>query len=228
MAHFAQDSVLMGAFQQGHDIHRATAADVLAKPLAEVSSEERRRAKAINFGLLYGMSAFGLAKQLGVAPPEAQAYIDAYFARYPTVQDYMRKTREQAATHGYVKTLLGRKLYTPDMHHANRNVRNAAERAAINAPLQGSAADIIKLAMIAVQDALNAADLNDAATLLLQVHDELVFEVEQDQVEQVRKIVQTAMQNVLTDTAPQLGWTVDFAVPLVVEVGVGSNWDEAH
>lgn len=228
MAHFAQDSVLMGAFQQGHDIHRATAADVLAKPLAEVSSEERRRAKAINFGLLYGMSAFGLAKQLGVAPPEAQAYIDAYFARYPTVQDYMRKTREQAATHGYVKTLLGRKLYTPDMHHANRNVRNAAERAAINAPLQGSAADIIKLAMIAVQDALNTADLNDAATLLLQVHDELVFEVEQDQVEQVRKIVQTAMQNVLTDTAPQLGWTVDFAVPLVVEVGVGSNWDEAH
>lgn len=228
MAHFAQDSVLMGAFQQGHDIHRATAADVLAKPLAEVSSEERRRAKAINFGLLYGMSAFGLAKQLGVAPPEAQAYIDAYFARYPTVQDYMQKTREQAATQGYVETLLGRKLYTPDMHHANRNVRNAAERAAINAPLQGSAADIIKLAMIAVQDALKAADLHDHATLLLQVHDELVFEVEQDQVAQVREVVQRAMQNVLTDTAPKLGWVVDFAVPLVVEVGVGHNWDEAH
>lgn len=228
MAHFANDPVLIKAFNEGHDIHRATSAEILGKAFDDVTSEERRRAKAINFGLLYGMSEFGLAKQLGVSRQEAQDYIKLYFARYPTVRAYMQATRQMAHEQGYITTILGRKLHTPDIQHLNRNVRQAAERAAINAPLQGSAADIIKLAMIAVHDLFERENLNAHAKMLLQVHDELVFEVDSDKAEMIGEKIKTAMQNVLTNTAKQLGWDVNFAVPLVVEVGIGDNWDEAH
>lgn len=228
MAHFAQDPVLIKAFNEGHDIHRATAAEVLGKNFDDVTSEERRRAKAINFGLLYGMSEFGLAKQLGLTRQEAQAYITLYFARYPNVRAYMETTRRMAHDMGYVETILGRKLYTPDLQNGNRMAVQAAERAAINAPLQGSAADIIKLAMIAVANLIQKNGLESQIKMLLQVHDELVFEVDSDKAEAIGKLIKTAMQNVLTDTARQKGWHVDFAVPLVVEVGTGQNWDEAH
>lgn len=224
MAHFANDPVLIRAFNEGHDIHRATAAEILDKPFDEVSSEERRQAKAINFGLLYGMSEFGLAKQLGFSREQAQDYIKLYFARYPNVKAYMQSTRALAHEQGYVTTILGRKLYTPDLQHANRGVRQAAERAAINAPLQGSAADIIKLAMIAVDQVLP----KDHAKMLLQVHDELVFEADADQAAKIAGLIKHAMQNVLSDTAKAKGWNVKFAVPLVVEVGIGDNWNEAH
>lgn len=224
MAHFAKDPVLIKAFNEGYDIHRATAAEVLGKDLDEVTSEERRRAKAINFGLLYGMSEFGLAKQLGLTRQEAQAYITLYFARYPNVRAYMETTRRMAHEMGYVETILGRKLYTPDLKNGNRMSVQAAERAAINAPLQGSAADIIKLAMIAVQEVLP----KDHATMLLQVHDELVFEVDSERTDSIGQQIKNAMQNVLTTTASQKGWEINFAVPLVVEVGLGKNWDEAH
>ena len=224
MAHFAQDPVLIKAFNEGHDIHRATASEILGKNFDDVTSEERRQAKAINFGLLYGMSEFGLAKQLGFTRAEAQAYIKLYFARYPNVKAYMQSTRRIAHEQGYVTTILGRKLFTPDLQNPNRNVQQAAERAAINAPLQGSAADIIKLAMIAVEKVLP----KEQAKMLLQVHDELVFEVDSDKAESVANLIKTAMQNVLSETAKDKGWDVDFAVPLVVEVGIGNNWDEAH
>ena len=224
MAHFANDPVLIRAFNEGHDIHRATAAEILGKAFDEVTHEERRQAKAVNFGLLYGMSEFGLAKQLGFTREQAQAYIKLYFARYPTVRAYMQATRKAAHEYGYITTILGRQLFTPDMQHPNRAVRQAAERAAINAPLQGSAADIIKLAMIAVNDVLP----KDHAKMLLQVHDELVFEAEEDKIEDITKMIKNAMQDVLSKTAKAKGWDVNFAVPLVVEVGVGDNWDEAH
>lgn len=224
MAHFANDPVLIRAFNEGHDIHRATAAEILGKAFDEVTGEERRQAKAVNFGLLYGMSEFGLAKQLGFTREQAQAYIKLYFARYPTVRAYMQATRKAAHEYGYVTTILGRQLFTPDMQHPNRAVRQAAERAAINAPLQGSAADIIKLAMIAVNDMLP----KDHAKMLLQVHDELVFEADEDKVDEIAKLIKNAMQDVLSKTAKAKGWDVNFAVPLVVEVGIGDNWDEAH
>lgn len=228
MAHFSGDENLIAAFNQGLDIHRATAAEVLGKDINEVSKEERRNAKAINFGLLYGMSQFGLAKQLGLSRTEAQDYINLYFARYPKVKDYMSNTRASAYDYGYVETILGRKLYTPDIQSSNRMVKQGAERAAINAPLQGSAADIIKLAMIAVDKALTDNGFDDHAKMLLQVHDELVFEVDEDKADEIGTLIQTAMQNVLTDTATELGWQVEFAVPLLVEVDKGENWDEAH
>ncbi|WP_026349101.1 DNA polymerase I [Psychrobacter lutiphocae] len=224
MAHFSGDENLTKAFKDGLDIHRATAAEVLGKPVDDVTPTERRNAKAINFGLLYGMSAFGLAKQLEMTRNEAQDYINQYFERYPGVRQYMQDTRSSAVDKGYIETILGRKLYTPDINHSNQMVRRGAERAAINAPLQGSAADIIKLAMIAVNNVLPA----DSAKMLLQVHDELVFEVDADKVDDISKLIKDAMQNVLGDTAKQMGWDVDFAVPLLVETGVGDNWDEAH
>ncbi|MBP2279225.1 DNA polymerase-1 [Psychrobacter sp. PL19] len=224
MAHFSGDDTLTRAFNDGLDIHTATAAEVLGKAVDEVSSTERRNAKAINFGLLYGMSAFGLAKQLQMSRGEAQDYIDMYFARYPSVKEYMINTRASAHEKGYVETLLGRKLYTPDINHSNRMVKQAAERAAINAPLQGSAADIIKLAMIAVDKVLPKAQ----AKMLLQVHDELVFEVDSDKANEISQLVKNAMQDVLLTTAAEKGWQVDFAVPLLVETDIGSNWDEAH
>ena len=224
MAHFSGDENLTRAFNEGLDIHTATAAEVLGKAVEEVSATERRNAKAINFGLLYGMSAFGLAKQLQMSRGEAQDYIDMYFERYPSVKDYMINTRASAYEKGYVETILGRKLYTPDINHSNRMVKQGAERAAINAPLQGSAADLIKLAMIAVDKVLP----KEHAKMLLQVHDELVFEVDSDKVDSIRQLITDAMQDVLTTTAVAKGWKVDFAVPLLVETDIGSNWDEAH
>ena len=224
MAHFSGDVNLTRAFNEGLDIHTATAAEVLGKAVEEVSATERRNAKAINFGLLYGMSAFGLAKQLQMSRGEAQDYIDMYFERYPSVKDYMINTRASAYEKGYVETILGRKLYTPDINHSNRMVKQGAERAAINAPLQGSAADLIKLAMIAVDKVLP----KEHAKMLLQVHDELVFEVDSDKVDSIRQLITDAMQDVLTTTAVAKGWHVNFAVPLLVETDIGSNWDEAH
>lgn len=224
MAHFSGDKNLTDAFNEGLDIHAATAAEVLGKDVAEVTSTERRNAKAINFGLLYGMSAFGLAKQLQMSRSEAQDYIDMYFERYPGVKDYMINTRASAHEQGYVETILGRKLYTPDITHSNRMVKQGAERAAINAPLQGSAADLIKLAMIAVDKVLP----KEQAKMLLQVHDELVFEVDTDKVDEISQLITDAMQDVLKATAVEKGWTVDFAVPLLVETDSGQNWDEAH
>ena len=224
MAHFSGDENLTRAFNEGLDIHTATAAEVLGKAVEAVSATERRNAKAINFGLLYGMSAFGLAKQLQMSRGEAQDYIDMYFERYPSVKDYMINTRASAYEKGYVETILGRKLYTPDINHSNRMVKQGAERAAINAPLQGSAADLIKLAMIAVDKVLP----KEHAKMLLQVHDELVFEVDSDKVDNIRQLITDAMQDVLITTAVAKGWNVDFAVPLLVETDIGSNWDEAH
>ncbi|MDO4440876.1 MAG: DNA polymerase I [Moraxella sp.] len=224
MAHFSGDEGLINAFNNNLDIHTATAAEIMGKELHEVTASERRSAKAVNFGLLYGMGVFGLAKQLGVANDVAKDYIKRYFARYPSIHDYMENTKTQAKTQGYVTTILGRKLYAPDINSSNAMIRQASERASINAPLQGSAAEIIKLAMIAVDKVLP----KDSAKLLLQVHDELVFEVDEDKADEIGELIKTAMQNVLRDTAKTLGWTVDFAVPLVVEIGVGENWDKAH
>ncbi|MCD4863981.1 DNA polymerase I [Pseudomonas sp. PLB05] len=216
MAHLAQDEGLLHAFQNDLDVHRATAAEVMGVPLEEVSNEDRRRAKAINFGLIYGMSAFGLAKQIGVGRAEAQAYIDRYFQRYPGVLAYMERTRAQVVDQGYVETLYGRRLYLPDIHSKNQGLRRAAERAAINAPMQGTAADIIKRAMIAVDGWLQATPELDAR-VILQVHDELVLEVREDQVERLRE-----------GLLPLMSGAGELDVPLLVESGVGGNWDEAH
>jgi len=215
MAHLSGDARLLDAFALGEDVHKATAAEVMGVPLAEVTHEMRRAAKAINFGLLYGMSAFGLSKQLGSSMPQAKAYIDLYFARYPGVRRYMDETRELAKRQGFVETLFGRKLPVREINSKNAAMRAGAERAAINAPLQGSAADIIKRAMIAVDAQLKLQQFD--ATLLMQVHDELVLEVREDQVESVSAMLKVAMSGVAS-----------LAVPLLVEVGVGSNWDEAH
>jgi DNA polymerase-1 len=217
MAHFSQDEALLRAFREGRDIHQATAAEVMGIALEEVTSDQRRQAKAINFGLLYGMSAFGLAKQLNLSRAEAQEYITLYFSRYPSVHDYMENTRVLAAQQGYVETLLGRRLYMADIRAGNAMVRQAAERAAINAPLQGSAADIIKLAMITVDQALPKKH----AKMLLQVHDELVFEVDEDKADEVTALLKRLMPAVLEGRA-------DIAVPLEIEVGRGVNWGVAH
>lgn len=224
MAHFSGDESLINAFKNNLDIHTATAAEIMGKELSDVTPNERRSAKAVNFGLLYGMGVFGLAKQLGVENGVAKDYIKRYFARYPAIHDYMENTKSYAKSTGYVTTILGRKLYAPDINSSNAMIRQGAERASINAPLQGSAAEIIKLAMIAVDKILP----EDHAKLLLQVHDELVFEVDIDKADEIGELIKTAMQNVLTDTAKSLGWDVDFAVPLVVEIGVGENWEKAH
>ncbi len=224
MAHFSGDESLIHAFNNNLDIHTATAAEIMGKALADVTPNERRSAKAVNFGLLYGMGVFGLAKQLGVENGVAKDYIKRYFARYPAIHDYMENTKNFAKSTGYVTTILGRKLYAPDINSTNQIIKQGAERASINAPLQGSAAEIIKLAMMAVDEILP----KEHAKLLLQVHDELVFEVDAHKADEIGKLIKTAMQNVLTDTAKTLGWQVDFAVPLVVEIGIGDNWDKAH
>ncbi|MFZ6047984.1 DNA polymerase I [Pseudomonas sp. CR3202] len=215
MAHLAKDEGLLDAFRHDRDVHRATAAEVFGVPLEEVSANQRRSAKAINFGLIYGMSAFGLAKQIGVERKEAQAYIDRYFARYPGVLAYMESTRAKAAEQGYVETLFGRRLYLPEIHSKNQAMRKGAERTAINAPMQGTAADIMKRAMVAVDDWLQESGLD--ARVILQVHDELVLEVREDLVEQVSEQIR-----------PRMSGAAELDVPLVVEVGVGNNWDEAH
>ncbi|CRI54616.1 DNA polymerase I [Pseudomonas sp. CCOS 191] len=215
MAHLAKDEGLLHAFRNDLDVHRATAAEVFGVALEEVTTDQRRSAKAINFGLIYGMSAFGLAKQIGVDRKQSQDYIDRYFARYPGVLAYMERTRAQAAEKGFVETLFGRRLYLPDINAKNPALRKGAERTAINAPMQGTAADIIKRAMVAVDNWLTESGLD--ARVILQVHDELVLEVREDLVEQVKAEIRVHMSG-----AAQLD------VPLLVEAGVGSNWDEAH
>ncbi len=216
MAHLSGDKGLLDAFAHGKDIHKATASEVFGVPLDEVTTEQRRSAKAINFGLIYGMSAFGLAKQLNIPRNEAQKYMDLYFERYPGVLEYMDSTRESAKEKGYVETVFGRRLYLPDIKASNGARRKGAERAAINAPMQGTAADIIKMAMIKVDDWIskNAAD---DVTMMMQVHDELVFEIKEDKVDSYVKTINTLMESAAT-----------LNVPLVVEAGVGENWDEAH
>jgi DNA polymerase-1 len=215
MAHLAKDEGLLHAFRNDLDVHRATAAEVFGVELADVTTDQRRSAKAINFGLIYGMSAFGLAKQIGVDRKQSQAYIDRYFARYPGVLEYMERTRAQAAEQGFVETIFGRRLYLPDINAKNPALRKGAERTAINAPMQGTAADIIKKAMIAVDNWLTSSGLD--AKVILQVHDELVLEVREDLVDQVRDEIRLHMSGAAT-----------LDVPLLVEVGVGNNWDEAH
>jgi DNA polymerase-1 len=215
MAHLSQDEGLLGAFACDRDIHQATAAEVFGSALDAVTSDQRRSAKAINFGLIYGMSAFGLAKQLGIPRGAAQEYIDLYFARYPGVKRYMEETRTQAKDQGYVETVFGRRLYLPDINARNKQFQQAAERAAINAPMQGTAADIIKRAMIAV-DAWCGAD-RPYARIIMQVHDELVLEVESAKIDEVTDAVRRHMMG-----------AASLRVPLKVDAGTGANWDEAH
>ena len=216
MAHLSADKGLVTAFSEGKDIHRATAAEIFAVDLGEVTTEQRRSAKAINFGLIYGMSAFGLAKQLNIGRQQAQEYQDKYFQRYPGVLTYMEDTRQQASEQGYVETLFGRRLYLPDIKAKNAMRKKAAERAAINAPMQGTAADIIKKAMLAVNNWLIEQN-DDRVKMTMQVHDELIFEIHQDIVEETTKKLVELMNN-----------AVQLSVPLIAEAGIGENWDEAH
>ena len=214
MAHLSQDQGLINAFTQGKDIHRSTAAEIFGVALDEVTSEQRRNAKAINFGLIYGMSAFGLSRQLGIGRADAQSYMDLYFKRYPGVQTFMHDIREKAKAQGYVETLFGRRLYLPDINSSNGMRRKAAERVAINAPMQGTAADIIKRAMIQLDQKLqNDPDI----AMIMQVHDELVFEVRSEKVAFYSELIKTHMES-----------AADLVVPLIVDVGQGTNWDEAH
>ena len=214
MAHLSQDQGLINAFTQGKDIHRSTAAEIFGIALDEVTSEQRRNAKAINFGLIYGMSAFGLSRQLGIGRADAQSYMDLYFKRYPGVQTFMHDIREKAKAQGYVETLFGRRLYLPDINSSNGMRRKAAERVAINAPMQGTAADIIKRAMIQLDQKLqNDPDI----AMIMQVHDELVFEVRSEKVAFYSELIKTQMES-----------AADLVVPLIVDVGQGTNWDEAH
>jgi DNA polymerase-1 len=215
MAHLSGDEGLRHAFAHGQDVHRATAAEVFGRALDEVSDDERRTAKVINFGLIYGMSAFGLAQNLGIERTTAQAYIDSYFSRYPGVKRYMEGTRDKARSDGYVETVFGRRLWLPEIKSSNPQRRAGAERAAINAPMQGTAADLIKLAMIAVQGWLDEQALG--ARLIMQVHDELVLEVPEAELARVQDGLRSRMQDV-----------AQLEVPLIVEMGVGANWDQAH
>ena len=215
MAHLSKDEGLLTAFNAGKDIHRSTAAEIFAKPLDEVSSEERRSAKAINFGLIYGMSAFGLSRQLGIERGEAQDYMNEYFQRYPGVKNYMDNIRNLAREQGFVETLFGRRLYLPDINSRNAMQRQYAERTAINAPMQGTAADIIKLAMIATDQWMRQSASD--AKMIMQVHDELVFEIPESSLETYSSQIRHYMEN-----------ATELDVPLIVDVGVGNNWDEAH
>ncbi|MDX7672273.1 DNA polymerase I [Aeromonas caviae] len=216
MAHLSGDKGLLTAFAEGKDIHKATAAEVFGVALDAVTSDMRRSAKAINFGLIYGMSAFGLAKQLGIGRAEAQKYMDLYFERYPGVLEYMERTRQQADAQGYVETLFGRRLYLPDIKSRNAGLRKAAERAAINAPMQGTAADIIKRAMINVDGWIRGIE-DQSIRMLMQVHDELVFEIREEKLEEYIALIKEKMSG-----------AAELDVPLVVEAGTGNNWDQAH
>jgi len=215
MAHLSYDPGLLEAFRKGEDIHRATAAEVFGMPLEQVSSEQRRSAKAINFGLIYGMSAFGLARQLGIDRGRAQEYVDLYFSRYPGVKAYMDGIREQAREQGYVETVFGRRLYIPEINASNHARRQYAERTAINAPMQGTAADIIKRAMVNLDQTIEQNSL--PVRMIMQVHDELVFEVQQD-----------ALDSAIDTIRDSMVGAAELSVPLIVDVGVGDNWDEAH
>lgn len=216
MAHLSGDQALLDAFRDGKDIHAATAAEIMGVSIEDVSSEQRRRAKAVNFGLIYGMSAFGLAKQLGIPRGEAQAYMDKYFERYPGVMQYMEDTRSAASEQGFVETIFGRRLHLPEIQSRNGMRRKAAERAAINAPMQGTAADIIKKAMLLVDQWIQEEG-NGRVKLLMQVHDELVFEVEESSLSEIESKVQNLMES-----------AAELKVPLVAEAGHGDNWDQAH
>ncbi len=215
MAHVSDDANLQLAFAQGKDIHRATASEVFGTPLDEVTAEQRRAAKAINFGLIYGMGAFGLASNLGITRDAAQSYIDRYFERYPGVATYMDLTRAKANEQGYVETVFGRRLWLPEIKGAKGPRKAAAERAAINAPMQGTAADLIKMAMVAVQEWIEKENLK--TMIIMQVHDELVLEVPQDEVDLVKSRLPELMCGV-----------AELKVPLVAEVGMGPNWEQAH
>jgi DNA polymerase-1 len=215
MAHLSGDESLLQAFAADRDIHQATAAEVFGVAPGEVTGDQRRAAKAINFGLIYGMSAFGLARQLGIDRGAAQRYVDLYFERYPGVKRYMDETRAMAREQGYVETVFGRRLYLPDIRSRNAQMRQYAERSAINAPMQGTAADIIKRAMIDVHGWLGRS--SPEARLVMQVHDELVLEVREDAVDKVRHGLEQRMAA-----------AADLRVPLRVETGIGANWDEAH
>ena len=215
MAHLSADESLLNAFARGLDVHRATAAEVFDAGLDQVSDDQRRAAKAINFGLIYGMSAFGLGKQLNIGRNEAQQYVDTYFDRYPGVRRYMEETKQRARDQGYVETVFGRRLYLPDINARNGNLRQYAERTAINAPMQGTAADIIKRAMIRVQSWLD--DSRPDCRMIMQVHDELVFEVKDDEIDSCRD----AIAELMTSAA-------SLDVALEVDAGVGLNWHEAH
>ncbi len=215
MAHLSGDKGLVAAFADDRDVHQATAAEVFGVDAGAVTADQRRSAKAINFGLMYGMSAFGLGKQLGIGRGQAQEYVDLYFDRYPGVRKFMDDIRDQARSEGFVETVFGRRLYLPEINDRNVQRRQYAERSAINAPMQGTAADIIKRAMISVQDWLS--NESAPARMIMQVHDELVFEVEEDAVEAVREPIVALMNG-----------AADLSVPLKVDVGTGANWDEAH
>jgi DNA polymerase-1 len=215
MAHLSGDASLLSAFAEDRDVHQATAAEVFSVPLAGVTSDQRRSAKAINFGLIYGMSAFGLARQLGIGRGEAQRYVDLYFERYPGVKRYMDETRQQARDAGYVETIFGRRLYLPEIQSRNQGLRQSAERSAINAPMQGTAADIIKKAMITVDRWLTSSAV--PARLIMQVHDELILEV-----------ADGAVDAVVLQLRQHMARAAELAVPLKVDVGIGANWDQAH
>ncbi len=215
MAHLSKDKGLLTAFKEGKDVHRSTAAEIFDTPLDDVTNDQRRSAKAINFGLIYGMSAFGLSKQLGIERGKAQQYMDEYFLRYPGVKQYMEETRDIARDQGYVETIFGRRLYLPEINASNAMRRQYAERTAINAPMQGSAADIIKLAMIKTDQWIVQSDID--IKMIMQVHDELVFELSNEVLEIAKSSISECMEN-----------AVDLDVPLLVDVGVGNNWDEAH
>ena len=215
MAHLSGDEGLVKAFTEDMDVHAATAAEVFELSVDEVTADHRRSAKAINFGLMYGMSAFGLGKQLGIGRGQAQEYVDMYFDRYPGVKNFMDDIREQARQTGFVETEFGRRLYLPEINDRNAQRRQYAERSAINAPMQGTAADIIKRAMVTVQNWL--LEKKVPARMIMQVHDELVFEVDEGSVDTVREEIVTLMCN-----------AADLSVPLKVDAGVGANWDEAH
>ena len=215
MAHLSDDESLRRAFADGDDIHRATAAEVFGVEPSAVTADQRRAAKAINFGLIYGMSAFGLARQLGIERHAAQEYVGRYFGRYPGVREYMERTRALARSQGYVETIFGRRLYLPDINSRDRQAQQYAERSAINAPMQGTAADIIKRAMIKVHAWLAAKSV--PAQLVMQVHDELVLEVAESAVDKVRSEVVSIMSG-----------AAELSVPVKVATGTGKNWDEAH
>lgn len=214
MAHLANDAGMQKAFAEGKDIHRSTAAEIFGVSLEEVTNEQRRNAKAINFGLIYGMSEFGLSNQLGISRQEARSYMDAYFNRYPNVLQFMTDIKTKAAEQGYVETLLGRRLYLPEIKSSNAMRRKAAERVAINAPMQGTAADIIKVAMIGI-DKMIFGDEN--IKMIMQVHDELVFEVKAEKVDHYSQLIKEEMEK-----------AIKLHVPLIADVDVGDNWDEAH
>ena len=216
MAHISHDLTLINAFTNNEDIHASTASEILNKDIKLITSEERRQAKAVNFGLIYGMSAFGLAKQLQISRANAQNYIDIYFQRYPMILEYMEQKKKDAQSNGYVETIFGRRLHIPNIKSKNFAIRNASERISINAPMQGSAADIIKIAMIKINEFLEKnTDLH--IEMVMQVHDELVFEVKNEHVKDAKYVIQNIMEN-----------ATKLLVPLVVDINEGSNWAESH